>query len=157
MAIKGTPRSFYKKFKFTVEEKGITWAGFRTCSDLRIQVAKIEQREGGALIPNKSPGLVTVPDVTLARGATADKDLWDWMKEVVESGSIAASPKRQLDIVQHDRRGLEIRRWQLVNCWPIDFKAGDWDNEADENVIEEVILALDYFTTDQDFGTGFNF
>jgi hypothetical protein len=29
--------------------------------------------------------------------------------------------------------------------WPVKFVAGDWDNEADENVIESVTLTYDFF------------
>lgn len=147
MAVQGTPRKFYQKYKYQVEISGVRWAGFRTMSDLSVNVDEVAQREGGALIPNKEPGLVNVDDVTLARGATDDRDLWEWMKEVIEAGSIVDSPahKRDIDIVQQDRRGVEIARWTLYGCWPKKFKAGDWDNEASENVITEVILAFDYF------------
>ncbi len=146
MAIVGVQRNFYKKFKFVVEIAGIASAGFRSCSDIRIQVAKIEHHEGGSLIPDKQPGRVTVPDVTLARGATNDLDLYTWIQQVVASDSVVVDPehKRTIDLVQQDRLGQELRRWTLVNAWPIDWKAGDWDNEADENTIEEVILTYDY-------------
>lgn len=154
MAIFGVSRQYYKKFKFEVEILGVVYAGFQTCSDIRTQVAKIEHHEGGSLIPNKSPGRVTVPDVTLTRGATDDLDLYLWMQEVVAAGSILVEPdfKRTIDIVQRNRRGDELRRWTLVNAWPIDFKAGDWDNDADENTMEEVILAYDYPVLGGDVG-----
>ena len=29
--------------------------------------------------------------------------------------------------------------------WPVKFVAGDWDNEADESVIESVTLTYDFF------------
>lgn len=146
MAILGVTRKFYKKFSFVVEIAGVAWAGFRSISDIRVQVAPVDHFEGGSLIPNSSPGRVTVPPVTLARGATDDLDLWTWMQQVVAAGSILVDPshKRTIDIVQKDRAGDELRRWTLVNAWPIDFLAGSWDNEADENVIEEVILKYDY-------------
>lgn len=38
--------------------------------------------EGGALIPNKSPGRLTFSDVTLERGATQDRDLFEWFQDV---------------------------------------------------------------------------
>jgi len=48
-------------------------------------------------------------------------------------------------VVQLDRDGSELRRWTLYNAWPTKFNAGEWDNEADENVIEQVTLTFDYF------------
>jgi len=146
MAILGTPRNFHKRFKFLVEISGVAFAGFRTCGEIAVECAVIAHREGGALLPNKSPGLVTVPDVELTRGAINDLDLWNWMRQVVAVGSIVAAPDqaRTIDIVQQDRLGGELRRWTLLNAWPIRFKAGDWDNEADENVIQSVTLTYDY-------------
>ena len=57
--------------------------------------------------------------------------------------------KRNLDIVQQDRDGTTLRRWSLTGAWPVKFVAGDWDNEADENVIESVTLTYDFFKLEQ--------
>ena len=145
----GQPRSYYKRFAFVVEIDGLVYAGFQSCSDLSLEVAVVEQREGGGVLPDKSPGLVTVADITLERGATDDEDLWNWMKEVANmaagAGQIDPEYKRTMDIVQLDRDGAELRRWTVVGCWPTTFTAGAWDGTADENVIESVILACDYF------------
>jgi phage tail-like protein len=154
MSLIGTPRIFHKKFKFLVECVGLSGisegvAGFRTCSELSVEVAKVEYSEGGVLIPNKSPGRLTFTDVTLERGATQDRDLYIWMKDVANaaanSGMIENNFKRMLDIVQQERDNSELRRWRLHGCWPQKFSAGDWDNEADENVIESVTLTYDWF------------
>lgn len=150
MPIIGTPRTFHKKFKFVVEIDEFTSAGFQKCSELSVEVANIEYHEGGALIPNKSPGRLKFADVTLERGATKDSDLFDWMSEVADAaanaGLVEPRFKRNVDIVQQDRDGSTLRRWSLSGAWPIKFVAGAWDNEADENVIESVTLTYDFFT-----------
>jgi phage tail-like protein len=149
MPVIGTPRTFHKKFKFIVEIDGVASAGFQKCSELSVEVANVQYSEGGALIPNKSPGRLTFADVTLERSATQDQDLFDWMQQVADASANAGlnEPefKRNLDIVQQDRDGSELRRWRLNNAWPVKFVAGDWDNEADENVIESVTLTYDFF------------
>jgi phage tail-like protein len=149
MPVIGTPRTFHKKFKFIVEIDNVASAGFQKCSELSVEVANVQYSEGGALIPNKSPGRLTFADVTLERGATEDQDLFDWLAEVADAAANAGlnEPefKRNLDIVQQDRDGSELRRWRLHNAWPVKFVAGDWDNEADENVIESVTLTYDFF------------
>jgi len=107
MAIIGNPRSFFKKWKFVVEIDGVRSSGFQKCSELSVEVAKVEYHEGGALIPNKSPGRLTFSDVTLERGATKDRDLYDWLRSVANTatglGQIDPLYKRSLDIVQQDR------------------------------------------------------
>lgn len=145
----GTPRVFDKKFKFLVEIDGVVSAKFQKCSELSAEIAKVEYHEGGAVIPDKSPGKVTVSDLTLERGACRDADLFTWFKQVIDitaqTGQIDPQFKRSLDIVQLDRDGSELRRWTVTGAWPTKFVAGAWDNEADENVIESVVLAIDTF------------
>ena len=149
MTIIGKPRSFHKKFKYVVEIDSVASSAFQKCSELSAEVAKVEYFEGGALIPNKSPGRLTFADVTLERGATVDRDQFDWLQDVVvtSSGLGLTDPyyKRNLDVVQQDRDGTTLRRWCLSRAWPTKFVAGEWDNESDENVIESVTLTYDYF------------
>jgi phage tail-like protein len=153
MPVIGNPRTFHKKFKFIVEIDGVASAGFQKCSELSVEVANVQYYEGGALIPNKSPGRLTFADVTLERGATSDKDLFEWMTQVADAAANAGlnepAFKRNLDIVQQDRDGSTLRRWSLTGAWPVKFVAGDWDNEADENVIESVTLTYDFFELKQ--------
>lgn len=153
MAVIGNPRTFHKKFKYVVEIDGIKSAGFQKCSELSVEVANVQYSEGGALIPNKSPGRLTFADVTLERGATLDRDLFDWLTQVADAAANAGlnEPefKRSLDIVQQDRDGSTLRRWSLTGAWPVKFVAGEWDNEADENVIESVTLTFDFFELKQ--------
>lgn len=147
--ITGKPRSFYKKFKFIVEIDGLNYAGFQTCSELSVEVAKVEQWEGGKLIPDKSPGRLTFSDITLERGATDDKDLFDWMKLTADAaanaGLVDFRYKKNADIVQQDRDGGTLVRWRCKNAWMTKFIAGDWDNGADDNVVESATLTYDYF------------
>jgi phage tail-like protein len=109
----------------------------------------VQYFEGGSLIPNKSPGRLTFSDVTLERGATQDRDLFDWFQDVaITSSGLGLNDigyKRNLDIVQQDRDGTTLRRWSLSRAWPIKFVAGEWDNESDENIIESVTLTYDFF------------
>ena len=149
MAVLGAARSFHKKFKFLVEADGVASAAFQKCSELAAEVAEVNYREGGALIPNKSPGLVDFPNITLERGASADIDLYNWFRTVVIASANSGLPdigyKRNLDIVQQDRDNTTLRRWSVFFAYPRRFVAGAWDNDANENVIEMVELAYDFF------------
>jgi len=159
MPVLGAPRTYQDKFKFIVEIGGFRSAGFQKVSELSVEAAKIEYSEGGALIPNKSPGRLSYSDVTLERGATTDFDMYLWFSEVANA-SIQASVvpgaglgygyidplfKRNLDIVQQDRNGATLKRWRLFQAWPTKFVAGEWDNEADEKTIQSMTLTYDFF------------
>jgi phage tail-like protein len=154
MAIFSVHKNFHKKFTFTIEVSGIEEATFQTCSEIAVEVAKIEHFEGGVLIPDKMPGRVTWPDITLTRGATSSLALWQWMREVTTcapatggTGAESETPdafKRTFDIVQRDRRRTEIQRWTVWGVWPVRWSSGDWDNNTDEVRIESVTFAYDY-------------
>ena len=69
-----------------------------------------------------------------------------WISAYSLASSVQLSPfKRNVEIFQYDRTGVMQRKWRLYGCWPKRFVAGDWDNDADENVIETLVLAIDYF------------
>lgn len=154
MPVVGRPRVFHKKFAFVVEIEKVASAAFTKCSELSSEVAKVEQWEGGKVIPDKSPGRVTMSDVTLERGvASGDFDLPAWFKQVINvsanSGLATPAYKRPVDIIQLERDASELRRHILDNAWPTKLVVGEWDNEADENVVENVTLTFDTFDTVQ--------
>lgn len=149
MAVLGVPRIYHPKFRFVVEIDGILTGSFQSCSELSSEFAEITQWEGGALIPDKSPGRLTYDDITLSRGVTGNDELYKWHRSLGEAvtnrGLNAPFFKRNLDIVQLDRTGIRVRTWQVFSAWPKRFVAGDWDNDADENVLEQVVLAFDFY------------
>jgi len=61
------------------------------------------------------------------------------------SGTKDIDYKRNLSIVQLDRDGETLRRWNIFGAWPTQYVAGEWDNDSDEKVIEMVTLPYDYF------------
>ena len=160
MPILGAPRTFHDGFNFLMEIGGFASAAFQKMSELSVEVATIAYSEGGALIPNKSPGRMTFPPVTLERGASFDLDMLNWFEEVADASSLGSLTsgagqgvglieplyKRDIDLIQQDRNGTdELRRWRLFGAWPRRFVAGEWDNEADEKTIEMLELEYDFF------------
>lgn len=142
-----TPVKWYKKFSFVIEIDGIARAAFGKCSELAIEAANIAHREGGRLHPHNAPGLVTFPEITMERGVCDDFDLYNWMKDTYDaaSGTGLTSPDiyRTFDIVQLDRRGNEVERYTVFDAYCRRYSAGDWDNDADENRVESVVIQPD--------------
>lgn len=156
----GAPRSFVKKFAYSVEIDGVAHAGFNKFSEPKASFDKIEWREGGSLIPSKSPGLMNFDDVTLERGAVSlDNDLYDWFRQTGNAAlGIATNAgdarglgandngyKRNLDVIQRDRDGTILHRWRFFNAWIVEYMPGDWDNDSSEVSVEKVVLTYDYF------------
>lgn len=149
MTVIGSERPAHLRFKFTIEIDGFTHVGFQKMGELSQEVAEVAYYEGGSVTPLKLPGRVTVADVELSRGAGLDHDFYNWAKEVIDvvsgGGLIGGDYKRQFDLVQRDRDGSEIHRWNCTGAWPKKFVAGEWDNDADEVVIQSLTLAIDAF------------
>lgn len=150
MPIGGTYKTFDKKFSFVVYIDGFRQFGFSKMSALEAEIADIKYYEGGALIPNKSAGRVEFKDVTLERGATRlDFDSLLWFHSVAYApanvGVREPGYKRNVIIEQRERDGAPLKAWTLFGAWPKQFTAGEWDNNADENVIEKLVLVYDYF------------
>lgn len=134
---------YHKKYAFRVEIDGLAVAAFKTAGPLKANIGVVEENEGGSLSPTKELGRVTYDNITLTRGATDSEELFLWAKSAMTGDDDNAI--KDLSIVQTDRAGNEIRRWDILNAQPVGFQAGEWDAEAEENVIEEMELAIESF------------
>lgn len=154
MAVLGQVTRFQHKYRFRVRIDDFSHARFQTCSELSVEAAKIEHWEGGSLIPYKEPGRLTFTDITLERGVTVNRDMYNWFLRVADAvqngGSIIPRFKKNLDIVQIGRNKSVRRRWTLLNAWPTKFVAGEWSNDDDGVVIESVTLTYDLFKRPED-------
>ena len=126
----GQPRSFHKRFKFTVEIGGLTFFGFQTCSELKMTLGTVTHREGGTLVADKTPGLLTTDPITLTRGASNDLEMYEKWKKVIDAaanggiGENDGAYDDDIDIVQRDRDGTELLRWRVFGAWIKSFNAG---------------------------------
>jgi len=154
MTILGVPTNYKHKYRFVVEIDDFARAYFTKMGELSAEIGKIEIWEGGALTANKEAGRVEFADVTLERGASNDEDCYIWFKDVVEAyrdaGTVPRFYKRNIDLVEMDRAGNEVNRWTVEEAWPSKFVAGEWDNEADEVVMESLTLTYRLFKKPSD-------
>lgn len=146
----GKARRYYDRFKFLVEIDGITQTGFQKVSGLTGKVGVIEHKEGGALLPDKTPGMVSYDDLTLEFGATDNQEFYNWWSTVIDAaqGVGGADPdayKRNLSVIQLDRAGNEAERWNVFGAWVKEFTPGEYDNTSEEKTMRKVVLAYDYF------------
>jgi phage tail-like protein len=150
MPIIGQPRSYRKEYAFAVEIDGLEIAWFTKVSGLKRTVSVAEQHEAGvARVANKSPSKVKYENVSLEVGATDNRELWDWNELVhraaADSGTADDAYKKNLAVVERDRAGNELGRWNVFNAFPIEFDAGNFDAASEANRVHTVVLAIDYF------------
>jgi phage tail-like protein len=106
----------YLVSNFRVEIDSITSATFNEVLGLDVSVDIVDYRNGATvpLAPEKLPGLMHYPNITLKRGLTQNVDLWDWVKNILNG----VSDKRSVAIVLQDAQHNDVIRWTLTNAWP---------------------------------------
>jgi phage tail-like protein len=127
----------FKRVSFLVEIDGVAAATFRSVSGLAAEAEVIEYRELGGPHSIKLPGRIHYPNVTLRRGLTTSRDLWDWW-ETVRDGAIQ---RRTVLIALVDDAGQPLLRWRLSEAWPAKWELSELDAGKNEIAIETLELA----------------
>lgn len=122
-------------FNFKLEIEGITVAGFSECTGLNSESNVIDYREGPEPItPRKLPGLNKFSNLTLKRGISIDKQLYEWRKTAAD-GDIT---RKNLSIVLQNEKHDEVARWNVINAWISKMMVPDLKANANEVAIETV-------------------
>ena len=126
-------------FNFLVEIDGIVTAGFSECSGLSSETEVIEYREGNerTLGVRKIPGLTRYGNVTLRRGITTNRDLWDWRQTVID-GQVSC---RTVAITLLDESATPVMRWSLREAWIVKIEGPLLRARGNEVAIESIELA----------------
>lgn len=139
-------------------------AGFNRVTTPKVTINEISYREN---IDNarfiKVPGLAKYEPITLSRGVTSSRDLYDWFRLVNEEIALLATAQElqkdaQYSVTQSDnfrkdvvievldREGKPVKSWYLFNAWPSAYSPGnDLDANSDEKLIEELTLSYEFF------------
>ena len=129
----------YGAYNFKVEWDGIIQAGFKTCSGLESTQDAGDYREGTdkGLGMRRLSGLITSANITLGRGITDNRELWQWRQAIIEG----KGTRKNISVVLMDDTGAEKLRWNLSNCWPTKWTGPNFEATANEVAIESVEIA----------------
>jgi len=109
----GTRKDPFRGYNFKVEIDNTTVAGFREAGGLSFNVDPVEYREGTdvPLHPRKLTGLRKFANITLKRGITDNRDLWNWYKNVLNG----ITDRRNGAIILRDELHNDVLRWNFEN------------------------------------------
>lgn len=128
----------FGNYNFLVEIDGITRAAFQEASGFDSTIDIIEHREGGEnTTVRKLPGMTKYSNISLKRGITDDRELYDWHRQIVQGDMV----RKNGSIVLLDRRGEEVARWNFVRAWPSKWDGPDLNAEGTDIAIEMLELA----------------
>ncbi|MFI9311343.1 phage tail protein [Streptomyces triculaminicus] len=129
----------FAAFNFTLEVEGLSGShGFSECSGAGTEQDVIEYREGTGDTDKKSG------DITLKRGFTTNRDLWDWRRSVLEGQVI----RRNGHLVLNDEAGKPALRWRFTNAWPKQYSAPSLGSPSSEVAVEELVLVVETIELD---------
>ncbi len=130
----------YRKFNFLVEIDGIATAGFLVVEGVETLTDVIHYREGNEVAAlRKLPGLHKYTNITLKRGVTANRELWEWRKTVLDG----RTERKNGSIVVLDESRQQVMRVNFLNAWPCRWKVGALDAMESEVLIEELELVVE--------------
>jgi phage tail-like protein len=138
MAETGSRDDPYAAFNFLVEIDGVTIAGFSECSGLSSETDPIEYRNGSEDITvRKLPGLVKYSNITLKRGFTQSKELWQWRKQVLDG----KTQRRSGTVTLLDEARKPALRWNFREAWPRKLDGPTLNAKTNEVAIETLEIA----------------
>ncbi len=130
----------YKNFRFLVEIDGLNQAGFSECSGFGSEVEVIEYRTGGdPTAVRKLPGRAKFPNITLKRGVTDSRELYDWHRAVLQ-GQIQ---RKNGAIILLDDAGVPKVRWVFSEAWPSKYEGPDLCAKGNDVAIETLVITCE--------------
>ena len=127
---------------FGIEIDGVTIAQFREVAGITNSITVIEHRENnaaGVQKVTKLPGNQTSGDITLRRGKSGDRALWDWFKQV-RDGDVAGA-RRNGSVILYDYEHGEVARYNFVNAWPSKLSITNLSSPGNDIVVEECVIS----------------
>ena len=105
----------YRGYNFILEIDNIPKGAFSEVGGLTADGDAVDYREGTDMQPNvrKLSGLRKFVNITLKRGYSQDKSLWQWYVNVMNG----IDDRRNVTVVLLNERREAVLRWHAENAW----------------------------------------
>jgi phage tail-like protein len=132
----------FRTFNFRLEIANTAVAGFSECSGLTFDTDPVEYREGNdpRLSVKKLMGLRKFGHITLKRGYTTNKELWNWYKNILSG----VADRRDGAIILMDEQHNDVMRWNWTDGWITKYQGSTFNAHANEVSIEQIDLAVEH-------------
>lgn len=131
----------YRAFNFRVEIDETSVAGFSEASGLAFDMDTVEYREGSdvPLHVRKLTGLRKFGNLTLKRGFTQDRQLWDWYLSVLNGIAL----RRGGAIVLQDENHDDVARWEFEGGWICKWEGPSMNATGNDVAIESIEICVE--------------
>jgi phage tail-like protein len=129
----------YRAYNFLVEIDGAAVAGFSEVGGLSGDGDVVEYREGTdvPLTVRKLPGLRKYSNITLKRGYTTSRVLWQWRLQIIEGQLV----RRNGAIVLLDEQRKRVAEWRFTNGWIVKYEGPALSAKGNDVALETVEIA----------------
>jgi len=131
----------YRTYNFKVQIDDTDVAAFSEASGLTFDVDPVDYREGTdkSLHVRKLTGLRKFANISLKRGLTLNRELWDWYKEVL-NGTVE---RRDGAIVLMDEDRREVMRWNFESGWICKWEGPTMNATSNDVAIESIEICVE--------------
>jgi phage tail-like protein len=138
MPVTGARDDPYMSFNFIVEVDGVIVGGFAECGGLVTETDIVEYRNGDEDITvRKLPGKAKYTNITLKRGYTDSRELWEWRRQVITGQTQRKSGTIQL--LNEARQ--QALKWNFREGWPSKWEGPAFNAKNNEVAIESLEIA----------------
>ncbi len=130
--------------RFAVELDGVQMAYFQAVSGFSNETELIDDKvvmANGQTVVRKTPGQLTWGPITLERGLTTDKALWEWRKAVIDGDT--AGMRRNGSIVLYNHAGEEKARYNFTSAWPSKWTGPSVKADDTSVVVESIEIQIE--------------
>lgn len=140
----GDRKDPYRGFNFRIEIEKTSVAGFRECGGLSLTADPVEYREGTdvPLHVRKLSGLRKFTNITLKRGYTDNRELWNWYKNILNG----IEDRRSGAIVLQDEQHRDVLRWQFEQGWLCKYEGPAMNAANNEVSLESIEICVEQYT-----------
>jgi phage tail-like protein len=130
----------YAQYNFILEIEGTTAAGFAEVGGLSMEQDIIEYRDGSdTATVRKLPGLRKYGNISLKRGYTQNRELWDWRKTTIDG----LTERKSGAVILRDEAGEPALRWEFREGWVSKYEGPALKATANEAAMESIEIAVE--------------
>lgn len=132
-------RTAGQAFRFYVEIGGILSAEFTECTGLSVDREIVEIAAGGVNdFIYKKPSRLRWSNITLRRGITYSRDLWDWFCAGMYGGAVI---RKNISIILGNAQMKKVKHWDVLAAFPAKWSGADLSTSTLEVALESIEIA----------------
>jgi len=134
----------YRAYNFVLEIDNIPRGAFSEVSGLTAEGDSVDYREGSDVQSNvrKLIGMRKFTNLSLKRGYTQDKSLWQWYTNVLNG----IADRRNVTITLMNERREAVLRWHAENAWINKIEGPSFKAASNDVAMESVELVHEGLT-----------